>query len=396
MSTRTHPKSPYHFIVVRRPDGTQVNVSTKTRNSTVANLMEGHARLRLAGDAINPMTMNEALEIADGICKAANMKNRTPILAIEYLRGLLKEHTGSEIYLRQKSRTVDVLEEVLLVRGRSKINIWDISGDDVGKFQAHFVALGRRDYTIRVYTHVLSALLAIAVKRNVISENVVEQVNKPPRPKNSPRRPFTDDELNAVFLVADNEWRGMILVALYTGLRLGDVSRLVYRDIDMVTSHIRAAVKKAHEFEAKPIAKALKKYLLTLQWPIDLDTPLFPRAYRWAMSGCKSLGPACRAFTVLLIKAGVRKKGESCHTYKREGGEKYAPLSFHCLRHNCSTMLKLTQVPEAIARKIMGHRSVVISDIYTHLGEDIMLAAVQNVPNVIDSSCREIGTSFAA
>lgn len=396
MSTRKHPKSPFQYIVVRRPDGTQVNVSAKTKNHTVAKLMESHVKLRLEGDGIKPMTMTEALEIAEGICKTANMKNRTPVHAIDYLRGLLEEHTGSDVYLRIKRIVINALENVLIDGGKSKINIWDISGDDIGKFQAHYVALGRSDLTIRSYTHALSALFAIAVKRNVISVNVVDQVSKPLRPNNSPRRPFTPAELNAVFAVADNEWRGMILVALYTGLRLGDVSRLVYRDIDMDTSHIRAAVKKVGQFEPKPIAKPLNNYFLTLTWPIDLDRPLFPRAYRWAMTGCKSTNQASTAFATLLIKAGVRKKCESVLTTIRQGAQKYAPLGFHCLRHNCSTMYKKTDVPEAIVRKIMGHRSIAVSDIYTHLGEDIMLAAVQKLPNVIDASHRHIGSRFAA
>lgn len=74
-----------------------------------------------------------------------------------------------------------------------------------------------------------------AIKRDVVDESVVRLVSKPPRPKNSPRRPFTDDELRKAFAVADDEWRGMMMVGLSTGLRLGDVSRLVFRDIDLVT-----------------------------------------------------------------------------------------------------------------------------------------------------------------
>ena len=51
-------------------------------------------------------------------------------------------------------------------------------------------------------------------------------------------------------------------------------------------------------------------------------------------------------------------------------------------------MLKKAKVSEAIARKVGGHRSVAVSDVYTHLGEDVMLDAVQSVPVIIDISAR--------
>lgn len=387
-TTRKSPNSPYQYIVVRRPDGTQVNVSTKTRNKSAAALMSHHVQLLLDAEQSGPLEMVQALDIAEVICKSANKKHAKPLPAITYLKGLLEEHTGSEIYRRIKTHVVNVFEVVLIESNRGRINIWDITGDDIGKFQAHFIADGRSANTIRMYTHALSALFTIAVKRDVLAENVVKSINKPPRPKNSPRRPFTDDELNKVFVIADNEWRGMMIVALYTGLRLGDISRLVYRDIDLSTRHIRAAIKKNGGFDPKPIPRVLMRYFLTLKMPKDLDTPLFPRAYRWAMTRCKQIGRIGSAFIDLLIRAGVRKPGASLLYCHREAGEKYAPLSFHCLRHNFSSMLKKKTVPEAIARKIVGHRSIAVSDMYTHLGEDVMLAAVQGVPTIVDVSSR--------
>jgi hypothetical protein len=51
-------------------------------------------------------------------------------------------------------------------------------------------------------------------------------------------------------------------------------------------------------------------------------------------------------------------------------------------------MMKKTNVAEAIARRIAGHKSIVISDIYTHLGEKVMLDAVQAIPHIIDVPAR--------
>jgi integrase len=98
------------------------------------------------------------------------------------------------------------------------------------------------------------------------------------------------------------------------------------------------------------------------------------------MAGERSI--VSQSFVDMLVKAGVRAPKAKVRGVRREGAEKYLPLSFHCLRHNHTTMLKRANIPEAIARRIAGHLSIAISDVYTHLGEDVMRAAVANLPEI--------------
>jgi integrase len=387
-TTREFKNSPNGYMVLRRPDRSQANVSCNTSDDTAVALMTNSAQALLDAHDGQAVPMTEILETAENICKLVNKKNSPTVEAIPYLRGLLGEHTGSESHLRAKKRVIGLLEGVLTQDAHPKAAMRDITGDDAGKFKAAVIALGLGDFAVRMYLHTLGGMFETAFKRGIVDENVVRLVNKPPRPKNSPRRPFTDDELRKTFAVADEEWRGMMMVGLYTGLRLGDISRLVFRDIDLATKHIRAAVRKGKRFESKPIPNALLRYFQSRKWPTDLDQPLFPRAYVWATTGCRSIGRISAAFIELLISAGVRTADQRQGHQQRQGAEKYAPLSFHCLRHNFTTMLKKSKVSEAVARGIGGHRSVAVSDVYTHLGEDVMLNAVQSVPNVIDVSAR--------
>jgi integrase len=387
-TTRKPSRSPYHHIVLRRFDGSQANVSAKTKDKDAAALMSHHSQLLVDASGGKPVPISECLETAEAICKAVNRKHRSPTPAIPYLQGMLGEHTGSDVYYRIKRDVIATFKRVLDERSRGDVDLAEVTGDDIGHFKAHLLGLGRGKATVRVYMHALGSLFQTAVKRGVVDDNVVSQVSKPARPKNSPRRPFTDPELRAAFAVADAEWRGMMLVALYTGLRLGDISRLVHRDIDLLTGHIRAAVRKTRSFEPKPMPLVLMRYFQSRDRPQDLDTPLFPRAYRWAMTGCRSISIISAAFARLVICAGVRPAADGEPICKREGAEKYAPLSFHCFRHNFTTMMKKANVAEAIARRIAGHKSIVISDIYTHLGEKVMLDAVQAIPHIIDVPAR--------
>lgn len=329
-----------------------------------------------------PTELVSELETARAMCRAVNGEGIRRIPAIQYLNGLLAECSGSDKTLIAKRLTVAIFANVLTKTKRAGIEIWEVTSNDIGQFKARLIASGLAGVTIRCYLDMLGALFSTAVKRKVLRNNVVHNVSKPPRPRNSPRRPFTDKELQKVCDIADDEWFSMIMFALYTGLRLGDVSRLVYRDIDFQTNFIRANIKKTKAFEPKPIPPPLMHLCKALKPPDNLDQPLFPRAYGLAMAN--RISQLSNMFVKLLIKAGVRAPNVRVRGCVREGGEKYIPLSFHCLRHNHTSMLKRGKIPEAVARKIAGHLSVAISDVYTSLGEDVTLAAVKDLPEIIN------------
>jgi len=333
-----------------------------------------------AGKKGPPAALLDVATTTRTISKAVNGRQRPQISAIDYLKSLHAQHCGSETYRDRERLTIDRLEEALAKRRRSTIEIWEVTADDIGQFKASLLAAGLSGVSTRCYLSALGALFQTAVNRKALRRNVARLIQMPPRPQNSPRRPFTDEELKRVCAMADPEWFGMIMVAIYTGLRLGDICRLVFRDLDLATHFIRASVKKTRDFQPKPIPPPLACYFQRMRFPENPNQPLFPRAYRLMMAGERSI--VSQSFVDMLVKAGVRASKAKVRGVRREGAEKYLPLSFHCLRHNHTTMLKRANIPEAIARRIAGHLSIAISDVYTHLGEDVMRAAVANLPEI--------------
>jgi len=333
-----------------------------------------------AGKKGPPITLLDVATTTRTISKAVNGRQRPQISAIDYLRSLHAQHCGSETYRDGQRLAIDRLEEALAKRERATIEIWEVTADDIGQFKASLLAAGLSGSTIRFYLSTLGALFQTAVDRKALRRNVARLIQMPPRPQNSPRRPFTDEELKRVCAIADQEWFGMIMVAIYTGLRLGDICRLVFRDLDLATHFIRASVKKTRDFQPKPVPPPLAFYFQRMRFPENPDQPLFPRAYRLVMAGQRSI--VSQSFVDMLVKVGLRAPKAKVRGVRREGAEKYMPLSFHCLRHNYTTMLKRANIPEAIARRIAGHLSIAISDVYTHLGEDVMRAAVANLPEI--------------
>lgn len=46
------------------------------------------------------------------------------------------------------------------------------------------------------------------------------------------RRPFTVDEIQQILSACGDEWRGLVIFALHTGQRLGDLARLTRANVD--------------------------------------------------------------------------------------------------------------------------------------------------------------------
>lgn len=245
---------------------------------------------------------------------------------------------------------------------------------------------------------VLRGMFTAAWREGFISENPAAKVETLHHVA-AVRRPFTLDELKRLLAVADTEWRGLILAGLYTGQRLGDLARLTWAQIDLAQSEIVFQTGKTGRTVRLPIAGPLADYLTELPSPEKPAAPVFPNALaKIQLAG--RVGHLSNQFADLLVNAGLMtdrasedavasaaKGAKRSHAKKKDGKGRSAsrqssPLSFHCLRHTATSLLKNAGVPEAVARDIIGHESAAISRNYTHVDDVAKRSAVAKLPDV--------------
>ena len=92
---------------------------------------------------------------------------------------------------------------------------------------------------------ILRACLSTAVRQDLIEKNVAKNVPALKQRGEHKRRAFTLEEIQKVLEVCDargGEWRGLVLTAVYTGQRLGDIARLTWQDgtLDLFISGVDA------------------------------------------------------------------------------------------------------------------------------------------------------------
>lgn len=230
---------------------------------------------------------------------------------------------------------------------------------------------------------IVRTFLQAAWVAGLIQENPAAKVKVLPT-EDSVRRPFSIPELRSLLAVANDEWRGMILAGLYTGQRLKDIATLSWANLDLAGKTMKLRTSKTDRFMELPIAKPLMKHLMTLEAGDDPKAPLFPAAAKLvAKDG--DVGRVSQDFYDLLVTANLAKERLGKDESKgigRGGRRDRNELTFHCLRHTATSLLKNAGVSEAVAMDIIGHDSKAVSGLYTHIEHNAKRDALNKLPDV--------------
>ena len=216
-----------------------------------------------------------------------------------------------------------------------------------------------------------------ARRDGLLNENLFERV-KGVKGRAGKRRNFTIDEIQAVLSVCDAEWQGLVLMGYFTGMRLMDIARLTWANIDLEKAEVHFTAQKTGKPMRLPLARPLVDYLMTIPSSDNPTEPLFQNA-----NDAPTAGTLSNRFYVIMVDAGLvpkrthgkEKKGRSS---KRDLNE----LSFHSLRHSTASELRNHGTTDAIAMAILGHESAAVAKQYTHTSKDALRRAVDSLPDV--------------
>jgi integrase len=376
-----HPNSKNLHVDIPTAEGPK-RISTHTTNKEAAKIIGGRLHLFAKENEGKTVTKVAVMEAAQMLAKVVNTGVLEPTPIDEILPALAVQTAQGDGDKTMKLMIAGRFVEFMSGKGLGKLDIWNVCAIHVSEWLDHDKVKykwGKR--SVRTYGQCLGVMFEAAFNFKLVPSNVVRSVKLPARPKRSARRPFTDDELVKTYFAGDEEWREMILAGSASGMRIGDVSLLVVGDIDFETGFFSPLARKVNQIEPKPVPHWLLVHWKQKFEGLPADTPLFPRAYKWMwIQGKLSSSRVSGQFVELLYRAGVRQPGK-VRGVERVGANKYLPLSFACLRHTYTTLLKVGNVSEAVARELVGHKSQAVSDSYTHIDKETAKAAVEGVHN---------------
>jgi integrase len=373
---RRIPKSPYWIAGFTLPDGRRTQRSTKTRHRKeamrLAEQWEDASRRRI--------TEAQARRVLSDIHEQIHGERLASPSVVEYVAQWLGRKQGetSSSTLATYRHAVDEFTAFLADSAAQPIHY--VTPTQVAAWR-DAAATKARSRTANNKLKIVRVLFQSAWRDGLLAQNPAAKVQTL-KTNASERQPFTEDELRRLLAVASDEWRGLILFGLYTGQRLGDIATLRWTQIDLTRGEVTFQTRKTGRRVLLPIAAPLLSYLLTFPAADEPEAPVFPDAFAIVEEQGR-VGTLSNRFAGLLTAAGLAPKRTHQKTKNGRSTERdTSRLSFHCLRHTATSLLKNAGVSESVTRDIIGHESAEISRLYTHIDESTKRAALATMPDL--------------
>lgn len=164
-----------------------------------------------------------------------------------------------------------------------------------------------------------------------------EQVDKPKTPKGALPKFYTQAELQRLYEVSPPYWAAVWKLLANTGLRTGEAAQLTWQEVRQDGLHVFAP--KTKTWRVVPInATAQESLALLRQHPVAGDKVIDT--------------PSANALSCM---------GKY---YSQKAGLKHG---LHALRHTFASTLVANNVPLRVVQVLLGHSSIVMTEIYSHV-----------------------------
>jgi integrase len=395
-SLRIKPRSPYWWACFYLEDGSRAQRSTRLDatqvNRKIAQRMadeleDAHKKKSTEAQMRRILTdLNERL-VGQPLASATLTDYAKQWLARK------KGEIGGVTYLAYKSAINGFVDET---PAKANLGLQYVTAADLAAFRDRSAAKASAK-TANNKMKIVRTMLQTAWRDGFIIENPAAKVLAL-KAEDSIRRPFTLPELKKLLSVATDEWRGMILVGLYTGQRLKDIATLRWSAVDLTRNEIALTTSKTKRRQIIPIARPLLNYFQELSAPDNPRAAVFPRTSALVQKD-GDVGRLSQQFYDLLVTAGLavaRLTKDKSKGVGRKGPRVRSEITFHSLRHTATSLLKNAGVSEAVARDIIGHDSEQMSRHYTHIESSAKREALDKLPDLFRALTKEETTGSSA
>lgn len=372
-SLRKFPRSPYFFACFTLPDGKRSQRSTKETKRKPAQDKADEWE-KLSKDRAKARQSHTV--IAD-IYRVAHKEELPDATVRTFIAGWLERRKGElapSSYTAYSGRSTHFLDWLGVNADRALAEL------ETSQFTAYRDSLAKKlsATTANQGIKLLRVIFNDARRDGFMADNPAKDCRRLKKEIGGSRRPFTLDEMRKVIEFADDEWRGMVYFALYTGQRLKDLASLSWANLDLQAKEVQLITGKTRRMVLIPICQPLMDFIETLPAGDNPKAPLFPRMVKNSDGSMLS-----RQFGDLLATAGLLKErkhsgGKGGRAVKRAVSE----LSFHSIRHTATSMMKNAGTSPAIVQDIIGHDSAEMSAHYTHIESDMKRQALNSMPDI--------------
>lgn len=252
----------------------------------------------------------------------------------------------------------------------------------IGRKQVEKDVVVKRAFTTNTYNkhvRVLELVFRVLTRKAGLTVNPWSEIARKTENKAS-RRELTVKELNAICNAASGELQALLVLGIYTGLRLGDCCTLRWSEVDMDRRMILRVPNKTARRKATPVHVPIHLTLAAFlaRTPVTkrhgFVLPGFAAQYKTNDSD------VAKGLRKHFIACGIQvhKDGTGGETGSRASVE----VGFHSLRHSFVSLCRQANAPLSVVEAIVGHSNPSMTRHYTHVGDVAAETAVAALPAI--------------
>ena len=209
----------------------------------------------------------------------------------------------------------------------------------------------------------LKHMFTKAVEWEMVNEEILKKVRTVKQlPENNRRLRFLSfEECQVLIKGCDLHLRPMVIAALNTGMRRGEILNLTWDQVDLRHGFVLLEVSKNGERREIPINETLRRTLEVL--PRHIKSPFV----FWNGEEGKPYGEVKRSFNSAVRRAGIKD------------------FTFHDLRHTFASQLVMAGVDLTTIQELLGHKTLTMTLRYAHLAPSHKVKAL----GILDDALNE-------
>jgi len=322
-------------------DGTRFRRSTGTVNKDIARRIYDITKGEIALGKWHPETLQSAEKKEYSLKELAEKYK-------EFKKGRLKSR-------HSVSSESSIMEMLLSNLGDMALD--KITTQQLEELQSYYLGKGNSPATVNRKFDVLKNMFTKASDWGMIGDDVLKNVRKCKHLKVNNRRLryLSGEECIALINACDPHLKPIVITALATGCRRGEILSLKWVHVDLKHGFIHLEDTKNGERRDIPINDALAATLQNITRRLDVAYIFYDP------SNGKPYGDVKKAFHSALRRAKIQN------------------FHFHDLRHTFASHLVMAGVDITTVSRLLGHKSLTMTLRYAHLSPQHGMDAVQKI-----------------
>lgn len=291
------------------------------------------------------------VEVAEG--KFLDIDRQEKIKFEDFACQYLAVHSKNNKSYYTDCKNADVLKRFFGGKYLNEITVMDVNKFKTERAQQVSVATTNRALSL------LKSMFNRAVEWDKTKNNPVRKI-KLFKENNKRLRFLEQEEITKLLSNCSNHLYPIVIVAINTGMRKGEILSLKWHDIDFQRDVAHLLNTKSGEKREIPLNETAKRTLIAI--PKHPDSP-----YIFCNKNGEPYGDIKKSFLTAIGKSGIIN------------------FHFHDLRHTFASHLVMSGIDLNTVRELLGHHSLDMTLRYSHLSPDHKKRAVDILGKRIDT-----------